>query len=266
MTSHPFDDAVALEPLGDGRYAGRTHPAYANMVGPFGGITAAVLLRAVELHREVLGSPLSLTVNFAGPVADGPFEVVAEPVRTNRTTQHWSIALTQEGVVATTATAVFGLRRPTWSATETPAPTAPTAETLDRQQLPPAIVWAQNYEMRFVDGLITPGAEHPDSVSTLWMRDSPPRPLTFASFAALCDVYYPRVYLRRGEMSPAGTVSLTIYFHADAAEVSAQGEAHLLGSARAHRFSEGFFDQTAHLWGRDGVLLATTHQLVYFKA
>ncbi|GAA3150578.1 hypothetical protein GCM10010466_47150 [Planomonospora alba] len=63
----------------------------------------------------------------------------------------------------------------------------------------------------------------------------------------------------------AGTVSLTVYFHADAGELAAHGEDYLLGTARAHRFSRGYFDQTARLRGRGGTLLASSHRLVYFK-
>src|SRR5690606_5185464 len=175
MTSHVFDDAVALEALGDGRFRGHTHPAYANMVGPFGGITAATLLRAVEQHPDVLGAPLSLTVNFAGPVADGEFEIEAVPVRTNRSTQHWSLRLVQGGAVTTTATAVFGQRRETWSDSETPAPDAPAPVSLEQQRMPDIVVWARNYEMRFIDGIMAPGARQESSSSTLWMRDSPAR-------------------------------------------------------------------------------------------
>ena len=40
---------------------------------------------------------------------------------------------------------------------------------------------------------------------------------------------------------------------------------YVLGTAHANRFSRGYFDQTAEVWGRDGVLLATTQQIVYFK-
>ncbi|QEE60303.1 thioesterase family protein [Salinibacterium sp. dk2585] len=266
MSSHAFDDAVALEPLGDGRFRGHTHPAYANMVGPFGGITAATLLRAVELHPDVLGAPLSLTVNFAGPVADGEFEIEAVPVRTNRSTQHWSLTLTQGGAIATTATAVFGQRRDTWSETETPAPDVASPEQLEQQRMPDIIVWARNYEMRFAEGIMTPGAGQASSSSTLWMRDAPPRPLDFASLAALCDAFYPRIFLRSGQMTPAGTVTLTIYFHADAQQLAAQGDAHMLATARGHRFNDGYFDQSATVWGHDGHLLASTHQLVYFKS
>ena len=33
--------------------------------GPFGGITAAALIRAIETHPDRIGEPLALTVNFA---------------------------------------------------------------------------------------------------------------------------------------------------------------------------------------------------------
>ena len=112
-TLHPLDDALQLEttPADEpGVYTGHTTKAYWNMVGPYGGITAATLLQAVLKHPQLLGDPLSLTVNFAGAVTEGPFTIKAKPIRTNRSTQHWFITLEQvdkDGVmqVATTATA-----------------------------------------------------------------------------------------------------------------------------------------------------------------
>ena len=53
MSSHPFDSAVALQPQADGTFLGHTSPAYANMVGPFGGITAAQALNAALLHPQL---------------------------------------------------------------------------------------------------------------------------------------------------------------------------------------------------------------------
>ncbi|CQD15250.1 hypothetical protein BN1232_03258 [Mycobacterium lentiflavum] len=34
----------------------------------------------------------------------------------------------------------------------------------------------------------------------------------------------------------------------------------------ADRFTHGYSDQSAQVWSRGGALLATTHQIVYFKA
>ncbi|WP_430333278.1 acyl-CoA thioesterase [Rhodococcus sp. ACT016] len=273
--THPFDAAVELASEGGSpdAFRGHTSAAYANMVGPFGGITAATLLSAVQQHPDCLGDPLSLTVNYAGPIADGEFEIAAHPTRTNRSTQHWNIELIQDGVVITTATAVFGNRRDTWSSTEIAAPSAPAFDDVAAQAFPDFIAWARNYELRFVEGAV-PNPEddaagsdlaQPSSTSTLWIRDNPPRPLDFPGLTALCDVFYPRAFLRLGRYLPAGTVSLTVYFHADAAMLAAQADDAVLGTARAQRFGNGYFDQSGEIWGRDGVLLATTHQLVYFK-
>ncbi|MBX9919697.1 MAG: thioesterase family protein, partial [Mycolicibacterium frederiksbergense] len=59
-----FDNGIALQPAGERLVRGRTVPEWANMVGPFGGITAAALLRAIELQPDVHGQPVALTVNY----------------------------------------------------------------------------------------------------------------------------------------------------------------------------------------------------------
>jgi acyl-CoA thioesterase len=268
VSGHPFDEAITLHHTGQGRMRGKTSQDWANMVGPFGGVTAAVLLRAVEEQPERIGEPVSLTVNFAAPVADGDFDVAATAVRTNRTNQHWLVELSQDGVVKTNATAVFGTRRDTWSDTEVAPLQVPAPDEIAATSLPPMVVWADNYEMRYVEGGIPEaGADpSPSSVTTLWVRDRRSRGLDFASLTALSDVFYPRVFLRRGQVSPAGTNSLTTYFHTDGDGLAKVGGDFILATAHANRFSGGYFDQSAQLWSRNGELLVTTHQLVYFKA
>jgi acyl-CoA thioesterase len=39
----------------------------------------------------------------------------------------------------------------------------------------------------------------------------------------------------------------------------------VLGSARALAYRNGYFDQSAEIWGDDGQLLASSHQMVYFR-
>ncbi len=266
---HPFDDAIRLVPDGDDAFAGATSPAYANMVGPYGGIVAAQLLNAAWTHRNRAGEALALTVNYAGPIADGPFRVTARPVRTNRATQHWCMELSQSGEVAATATAVFGARRETWSSTEIAPPEVPPAASLARSIGAGRPAWFGRYDFRVVRGDLpdfTRPREAGDSESCTWVRDDPPRPLDFPALAALCDVFYPRIYRRRGTWVPAATVTLTAYFHADAGALARQGDRFVLGVARALRFGAGYADQTAEIWGDDGTLLATSFQLVYYKA
>lgn len=273
VAPHPFDEAIALD-LADAPhvFTGRPHPAYANMVGPFGGVSAAQMLQAVLQHPMRLGDPVALTVNFAAALADAPFRIEAHPARTNRSTQHWTLTMTQSGADGTdevilTGSAVTAQRRDTWSAVDAPLPPVAPPHQVPRATLAKAVRWIERYDMRPVAGPMPTewnGAEA-ESLTQLWVRDDPPRPLDFASLAALADVFYPRVWRRRATMTPVGTVSMTVYFHVGADELAATGDGFLLGQARSQSFFNGFFDQSAELWNEAGHLLATTHQIVYFK-
>lgn len=274
MNIHPFDQALQLQPAGPGQpdtWLGHSSAAYWNMVGPFGGATAATALQAILRHPQLLGEPIALTVNYASAMEAGPFSITASPVRTNRSTQHWRVALSQtsasgaEGVVMT-ATAVTAARRETWSANDMPMPVASFDEASPRLRFS-TVEWTQRYDLRAVHGPIPEvwDSQGDDSLTRLWMRDDPPRPLDFASLAAMSDVFYPRVWLRRATRVPAGTVSITTYFHADSRQLEQTGDGYLLGQAKAQAFRNGFFDQTAQLWNAAGALLATSNQIVYYK-
>ena len=269
---HPLDDALALTATGTDVFTGRTTEPYWNMVGPFGGVTAATLLQAVMQHPARLGEPLSLTVNYAGAVGEGPFELRATPVRTSRSTQHWWLQLVQpdkdgKARVMTTATAITAVRRQTWSATDLPMPEAPAPETCAQVEQAIPVQWVNRYAMRPVAGMPPrqwDGAER-DSLTRLWVRDTPGRALDFVALAALSDVFYPRIWRRRALHVPAGTVSMTVYFHAGSALLAETGSGWLLAQARGQEYRNGFFDQTAQLWNQAGQMLATTQQIVYYK-
>lgn len=61
----------------------------------------------------------------------------------------------------------------------------------------------------------------------------------------------------------AGTAASPHLF--DAAALAVVGDGWLLGQAQAQRFFNNFADQTGQLWSQAGELLATTHQLAYYK-
>ncbi|RMX04836.1 thioesterase family protein [Corticibacter populi] len=272
---HPFDEAIALSRDAEGVFHGRTTPEYWNMVGPFGGITAAVLLHAVLQHPARLGEPAAMTVNFAGPVPEGPFRLLVRPVRTNRSTQHWIIEQHVQDAdggtsIATTATVLTAARRQTWSASDFSAPLqgGPQADQ-PPMALPPGVPsWFRQYAFVPLEGEM-PGAwdgrEREGSLSRLWVRKAAERALDFCALAAFCDVFYPRVWLRRAHRVPAGTVSITVYFHASGAMLDAAGSDWLLAQAQGQEFRDTLFDQTGQVWDRHGNMLATTHQIAYFK-
>lgn len=229
MPNHPFDLSLRLTPIKPGVFSGATSAAYGNLVGPLGGVTAATALNAVLQHPELLGQPISLTVNYAGALAAGPFTVSATPRRTNRSTQHWVIELTQPNAagldeVMVTATAVTANRRATWGSDDSAMPTVPAADRLPAGQPMTGGEWINRYDMRFSAGMFPTewDGRGDTSLSLLWMRDVPPRVLDFCSLAAMADIFFPRIYLRRALRVPAGTVSMTVYlfyFHFDKASI-----------------------------------------------
>jgi len=275
MTTHPFDRALALEhsDIQAGLFTGATSPDYWNMVGPFGGTTAALALQAVLRHPELLGEPIAITVNYAAAVVAGPFEIRATPVKTNRSTQHWTVEIRQNDAegrpqLNTTATVVTAVRRETWSATDLPMPAVPGPDDVERLTIgPKAVAWVGQYEMRPVRGSMPTqwDGRGDHSETLLWLRDAQPRVLDFAALTAMSDIFFPRVWLRRATVVPVGTVSITTYFHCTAAQLGEVGTGHLLGRATGQQFAQGFFDQSAQLWNQAGHLLATSNQIVYYK-
>jgi acyl-CoA thioesterase len=275
MTDHPFDQALALDAVGhpaEGHFQGTPSAFYWNMVGPYGGITAATVVKALMQHPGRLGDPIALTVNYAAALTSIPFTLKARAARTNRSTQHWTVEMTQEDAegqaqVVLTATAVTAARRSTWRQVDHPMPQVPPPDQVDIARRIDGVAWLDRYEMRVIEGglpAVWDGTgEH--SRSLLWMRDNPGRVLDFVSLTSLSDLFLPRVWLRRATRVPVGTVSMTVYFHANPAELMAAGTDHVLGQAQAQAFHDGFFDQNGQIWSRDGHLLVTTHQIVYYK-
>jgi acyl-CoA thioesterase len=266
---HLFDDATRVT-AGDSRWQGRTSPDYWAFVGPFGGATAATILRALIEHPQRAGDPISLTVNYCAPIAEGPFDLDVRLVKANRSSQHWCVELTQGGSeVATLATAVFAERRPSWSHQQAQKP---QAKPFDEIRPYPRIAasWASQYDFRFIEGSpdfrASANAEPASAFSKLWIADRVPRRIDMLSLVAMSDAFFGRIFHARGELVPFGTVSLTTYFHADAEDVAKEGISHVLAIADARIFHKSYGDQSGELWSPSGRLLATTTQMAYFKA
>jgi hypothetical protein len=267
MSTHPFDQAIALQPLAEHEWQGHTSPDYANFIGPYGGITAAQMVQAVMVHPQRLGEPVAFTINYAAALADGSFVARARPARTNRSTQHWIVELLQDGQAVATGTLMTAMRRPTWGLQEIAMPQVPRPADLKLERAR-GVKWIENYERYYAEGGVPSewnGQDAGHSRTRLWVRDRPPRPLDFPALAAIADNFFPRVWLRKATLTAIGTVTMTVYFHADSGVLQSTGTGLLLAQAQGQAFRDGYFDQTGQLWNEAGELLVTTHQLVYYK-
>lgn len=77
--------------------------------------------------------------------------------------------------------------------------------------------------------------------------------------------YAPRSFYWAEGPRPSATVTLSVYFHGTPAEIAAVGDGCVLNEAVGTRGATSTSGQFARLWRRDGVLLATTEQLCWFR-
>jgi acyl-CoA thioesterase len=259
----------AITRVGDGTYSGETDPAFWNLIGPFGGWIAAALLQGVLLEPGRLGEPISLSVNFAGAIEPGPFEIRAHNWRRNRSTDFWRTELVQHrdgrDFFCADASVVLAVRRATESFVDVAPPELPEPEGLQPLKagsLGPAFL--ARYDMRFASTNFGGGAEPHRTMA--WVRENGPLTLDFPGLVGLCDAGFPIIFARLKKRFPISTVTLNAFFHVTEHELAAVGDDFVLSDGRMRIAHEGFYDSSTAMWSRAGRLLATTEQIVYYKS
>jgi len=175
----------------------------------------------------------------------------------------------QRGNIIASASAVLSTRRNSWSHHPARAPSVPSSIKIDPAPVGTSPQWLNRYQFRFVEGLpdLSPREDGDirSAKSILWINDWPIRPLDHLSLLGMSDVFFLRLLQVRGTFPPMSTVSMTTYFHASPDEIAAEGEGAVLGVADARVFHAGFHDQCAELWSKDGRLLVSSTQIVWFR-
>lgn len=265
---HPLDAATKLEKSGD-KFLGATSDAYWNFTGPFGGATAAALLHAAMQHPARQNLPLAMTINYCAPVAKGPFDICVAEKRTNRSTQHYSVEMVQGEDVIATATLVFAARPEGFRHISGKMPEVAAPEKIEPPKAKAPLAWIDRFDMRFASGfpVMRPKEDAPlgSARTEVWMRDNPARKMDFIGLMNMSDAFFARPFHVLGRLITVGTVSMTTYFHCDEADLAEVGDDYVLGVADANVFNKGYADQTASLWSRQGKLLATSQQILYFR-
>jgi len=121
---------------------------------------------------------------------------------------------------------------------------------------------ARAFERRTADAFpIQPGS---NGYSTAWVR---PKlgPWDKAFLGMVTDNSPPRAFYALGMTVMTTTLSLTVYLHATAEEVAAAGRDFLLVEYDGRVGGGGASDERSSYWRRDGKLLATSEQLVWYR-
>jgi acyl-CoA thioesterase len=247
-----------------------TDPRYWNQIGPFGGWIASTLLGAVLEHPQRHGMPLSITINFAAAIRAGAFDVRVELLRKNRSTSFWFARFVQlqdaEEAHCADATVVLAERRDTPAFAVVRPPVAPAPESIAPFDFARARAkWMEAFDMRFAMGRPFDRESSGDARTVAWVRDLIVPTLDFRTLLAMSDCAFPQIFHRVARFIPISTISMTVNFHATAADLATVGADYILYEAQMRNAYEGYFDEASTLWSRSGKLLATMEQMVWFK-
>ena len=265
--AHLFDQALALARVKttDHRaaYEGQVHPSFRNINDPYGGWSAAVLARAILDTCDPEQELVSLTTDYLSVPSGGRLQIDVDCDRSGRRTEFWRAVLTGRADTspANRAIAILARRRDTLEWTEGSSPDVPPPEDCHTIDLPMA--WNRVIEIK-------PTMDFPMSMDVAthfssWVRFTPGRALDSVALVALADTPMPRLFQVIGRQESVATVSMTVYLHATSADYAAVGDDYLLVDTRGARGGRGFYDQHATIWSRDGRLLVTTQQIVWYR-
>lgn len=223
----------------------------------FGGLTSALLLRAMRSRVDAGRRPRALSLAFVKPVTPGSMELATALLRRGGSVTHVEGRLLQDGEVALVALGAFGEERRSTLRVAAPRP----PEVLPPEELE---------ELPFVDG-VTPeftrrltyrwaigdmpfqGSGHREMGGWCRFRDEP-GPATEETVLALLDAWPAPVLPHLDAPAPASTLSWSVELVDPPAEVSPDDW--WLYRAEVDHAAAGYAQTRAALWSARGDLVA----------
>jgi acyl-CoA thioesterase len=262
-----LETALKLDEAGDGQWRGRADPIYEAANGMYGGMSAALLLKAVLSEAEVQGSPSALAVNFVRAVTPGSdIAIRTRLLGASRSIKHWiaELAIAGSSDVCAAASIVTTTRRETDGFVEPEMPAVPPPED-DLELFNPPKGFGRQSPVRRALGTMTEGSHLGKSHSALWIREVSGRAIDAIQIAYLCDNYPPRAFFVSGVIRPSATLTYSVNFVSTAEELAAIGDDYTLIDTIGTRAANGTVGSRVNLWSRAGRLLATSEQLCWYR-
>ena len=227
----------------------------------FGGLQAALLVRAMRLQKPAMPPLRSLQVAFIGPVLPGMQQLHVQCLRQGKSVT-WleGRIIGADGAVACMAIAVFGRARE--SAVHLVPPRPPVLRTPeDSVQLPrvpgKSPAFTEFLEQRWSDGAMPfCGGKVPRTQVHLRFRDEPR--IDESTVVALADAIPPTGTSVLQRPAPASSMTWTLELLRDRLDDFPDG--YWCMDAEATSAAEGYVFQTATLWSPDGQPVALSRQ------
>lgn len=263
----------APAPAGRAAFEGELTEDWYQGRGVFGGVQAALLLRAMEalIEQQSPGRPpRTLTVRCLAPATAGRARVEAQVDRAGGRVTHLSATLRRapteggadpEGDLIATATATFALpRESALTHPAEPAPPAPPPEEVREVPVDMPLMprFTRHLSFRFCLGS-PPYARAVTPELGGWFDLRAPTPLDFPTLAALLDAWPPAHFASLRSPMTAASVEFSYHFLVSDLLVV---ERPFLFLGRSLSVVDGYSEERGWLWDRGGRAVAVARQLV----
>ncbi|HEX4179684.1 MAG TPA: thioesterase family protein [Caulobacteraceae bacterium] len=258
---------MPLTPTAPGRWTTVAGPEWDNPGGGlWGGYAVGLCVRALEAEPDALGEALSLTVTYAAPLSPGDLEIRTRRLRQGGSIGVWAVELSRAGADQVGVHAIVTMARrpntPPFAFASMPAAAVPESLPSPSVRGGAARFGAVAFEWRPLEGF--PPRPGENSRSLAWVR---PRRglLDKVMLGMMTDNSAPRAIYALGRRVMTTTLSLTAYLHATAEELAAVADDFILVECEGRIGGGGASDERSSYWSRDGKLLATSEQLVWYR-
>lgn len=253
-----FASETAVHSGGDGSFGCEMREDWWVGAGPHGGFLAALLVRALEAGAGGDSRPLrAVTLHYLRAAAVGPARIEVDVEREGRSVTFASARLLQDDRACVLATALLADARDGLELENAEAPAVPGPDELEpAPDHPDAPRFRRKFDYRPALGGRVFEANR-EALTGGWLRPRPEGPLDAALVVAMCDSWFPAVYTVAQEPLAVPTLELTV--HVRGRLPLPADWALIRSTTRTAR--DGFLEEDAELYSRDGRLLAQSRQL-----
>lgn len=260
-----FAEDTAVEPLGEGRYAGDVTGRWTVLGGvPNGGYLMAIAARAMAGETSH-PDPVSVTAHFLRPTAVGPVTVEVVPVKTGRRLSHLRAELVQDGEARMTLLGVFAdlevLDGPTKVDREPPS-LPPVAEATDANAsadehgtfAPPIL---RRLDIRVPATTLGWSTGQPDGTGEMrgWCRLAQDEDLDVFGLLLMADAFPPAVFNSGAPVGWTPTIEMTTQIRKRPAP------GWLAARFATASITGGYLEEDGEIWDSAGDLVCLSRQL-----
>lgn len=260
ISETPFDRAHRWTRTGDSAWEGEVTEDWMQGRGAFGGLQAAVAMRAFESLVEPARIARTLAVHFAAPLQLGPARFEGSLERSGGNVSHASGRIVQHDQPVALMLATFGRPRDHWlTIPAEPAPVLRPPRPIRVPQGPGVPAFTRHVEMDLVEGGLYAGRD--EARFSGWVRFIESSPVDPPLLAAIADIWPPATVAMMKTPRPSSSVDLTYDFFGLSSDVDQVADGFFSFSAHSPTASGGYCEERGSLWAPNGELAVRVRQL-----